>query len=181
MSSAKQIDRNCAASTAQSWRSQVHVAEVVLSQRRCHQCAASGNGKVHDPRDRETEHSEEHSRADRPGGRLPREASAALRVDPERDEERDLREHPVDVEEPLVPLRTLDEVGAEDRVDVDRPEHERVRNGGRVEEIRSGRERHGAERDEGDPQKVSPRTGVGKSTSSSGSGSVWRRTGAAYG
>ena len=138
-------------------------------------------GKVHDPRDRETEHSEEHSRADRPGGRLPREGSAALRVDPERDEERDLREHPVDVEEPLVPLRTLDEVGAEDRVDVDRPEHEIVRNGGRVEEIRSGRERDGAERDERDPQKVSPRTGVGKSTSSSGSGSVWRRTGAAYG
>ena len=107
--------------------------------------------------------------------------SAALRVDPERDEERDLCEHPVDVEETLVPLRALDEVGAEDRVDVDRPEHERVRNGGRVEEIRGDRERRGAERDERDPQKVSPRTGVGKSTSSSGSGSAWRRTGAAYG
>ena len=90
---------------------------------------------------RETEHPEQHPRADRPGGRLPREGSAALGVDPERDEERDLREHPVDVEEALVPLRALDEVGAEDRVDVDRSEREIVRNGGRVEEIRSGRER----------------------------------------
>ena len=89
-------------------------------------------------------------------------AAPALRVDPERDEERDLCEDPVDVEETLVPLRPLDEVGAEDRVDVDGAEAR-----GRPER-RSGRGGYAASASaaapsatSGDPQKVSPRTGVG--------------------
>ena len=90
--------------------------------------------KVHEPRDAEAEHPEEHPRADRPRRGLPRESGAAARVEPERDEQRDLREHPVDVEEAVVALRPLDEVGAEDRVDVDPAERQVVRDGGGVEE-----------------------------------------------
>ena len=106
----------------------------------------------------EPEHPEQHPRADRPGRRLAREAGAAPRVDPERHEERDLREDPDDVEEALVALRPLDEVGAEDRVDVDRREREVVRHRRRVEEERAERERRDDERGEDDPQKASPRS-----------------------
>ena len=149
MRSAMQIERNCGGEHGPVLEDPVEVAEVALAPAPLPPVRRERERKVHEPGDRETEHPEEHSRADRPRRRLPHESSAALRVDPERDEERDLREHPVDVEEPLVALRALDEVGAEDRVDVDRPEREVVRNGGRVEEERGERERRDAEHDEG--------------------------------
>jgi hypothetical protein len=42
------------------------------------------------------------------------ERSAAARVDPERREQRDLRQHPEDGEEALEPFCPLDELGRED-------------------------------------------------------------------
>ncbi len=60
--------------------------------------------QVDEPHDREPEHPEQHPRADRAGRGLPRERGALARVDPQRREQRDLREHPEDVQEALEPL-----------------------------------------------------------------------------
>ena len=80
------------------------------------------------PDQSESEHPEQHSGADPAGGRLADEASPVARVQPERGEQRDLGEQPVDVEEALVVLGSLDEPAAEDLVDVDWRQRELVRN-----------------------------------------------------
>ena len=59
--------------------------------------------QLHEPDDPEPEHAEQHPRADRPGRGLAGEPRAAARVDPERGEEGDLHQHPVDEEEALDP------------------------------------------------------------------------------
>jgi hypothetical protein len=92
---------------------------------------------VDEPCDREAEHAQEHPGADGPRRRLACERGAALRVEPQRDQQRYLCEQPVEVEEALVAPSALDEVRAEERVDVDGPERELVRDGGRVEEERA--------------------------------------------
>ena len=134
-----------------------------------------------EPYDSEAEHPEEHPGADRSRRRLPHEPRAALRVDPERREKRDLREDPVDVEEALVAPRPLDEVSPEHLVDVERAEGKIVGDGGRVEEEGAEREERDAEYGDRRFQKASPTAGAGSAAISSGSGSASRRTGAAYG
>jgi hypothetical protein len=100
----------------------VEVAEVVLVPAPLPPVGCERERHVHEPRDREAEHSEQHPGADRARGGLTREHGAALGIDPQRREERDLCDHPVDVEEPLVPLRPVDEVGPEHCIDVHRRE-----------------------------------------------------------
>ena len=97
----------------------------------------------------EPEHPEEHPGADRAGRRLAGERGAAPRVQPERQQERDLRENPERRRRSARSAsRSVDEVRAEDRVDVDRGEREVVRDRGRVEEERADRERRDDERGE---------------------------------
>ena len=108
----------------------------------------------------EPEHPEEHSRPDRAGRRLAREPRAATRVEPERQQQRDLRENPERVEDPLVALRLRDEVRAEDCVDVERGEREVVGNRGRIEKERPDCERREDDRSENRSQKASPTSGA---------------------
>jgi hypothetical protein len=77
--------------------------------------ADDAEGKCDEPHDREAEHSEEHPGPDRPGRGLAREGRAAARVDHERCEERDLREHPEEVVQAFEALRTLN-LGRVERV-----------------------------------------------------------------
>ena len=159
----------------------VEVAQVALAPASLPPVGGDRERKVHEPGDAKTEHPEEHPRADRPRRRLPHESRAAAGVDPQRREQRDLREHPVDGEEPVVALRPLDEVGPEDRVDVDRAQAQVVRDGGRVEEECAEREPAHDHHREGGSQNASPTAGVGTAALSSGSGWASRRIGAPYG
>src|SRR5262249_19582910 len=113
------------------------------------------------------------------GGGLAHEDRAAPRVDPERPDQRDLREQPVDVEEAVVAPRAVDEVRPEHRAHVDVRQHEVVGNGGRGEEGCAGDQRRAPEGGERDLQKVSPKDNSWNSGRGSGSGS--RRIGAPYG
>ena len=115
--------------------------------------------QVDEPDDAQPEHPEQHPGSDRPGRGLPHEHGAAPGVDPQREEKRDLREHPEDVEDALVPLRLGDEVRAEDVVDVDRVECQAARNRGRIEEERADGECRDDERGEESLQKASPTRG----------------------
>ena len=138
--------------------------------------------QVDEPDDAEPEHAEEHPRADRPRRGLADEGNAASRVQPEREQERDLREHPEHVEHTLVALRLCDEAGSEDGVDVDRRAREVVRHRGGVEEERSDCERREHERGEGGSQKAPPRSGaVPGGTCSTSTGTGARRIGVPYG
>ena len=65
--------------------------------------------QVHEPHDREPEHAEQHPGADRTGRGLARERGTLARVDPQRREQRDLRERPEDVQEAFEALRPGDE------------------------------------------------------------------------
>ena len=115
--------------------------------------------ELDEPDDPEPEHAEQHAGADRPGGRLAREAGAAAGVDPERREQRDLPEHPGDEEEALDarrPRRTRRL--AEDGVDVDCGEvqagrHRRAEEQRRADEPGRGR---------GDDERPSGRGGSGR-------------------
>ena len=75
--------------------------------------------QLDEPDDSEAEHSEEHSRADWTRGRLARESVASARVNPERPEQHDLRQHPRAEEEPLDVDSLVDETAPKDRVHVD--------------------------------------------------------------
>ena len=132
-----------------------------------------------EPDDAEPEHPEEHPGADRAGRRLAREHGAASRVQPERHEQRDLRQHPEDVEDALVPFRVVHELLAEGCVDVDRGQGQAVRDGGRIEQEPSDRECREDDRGEGCSQKASPTSGAfgGGSTGISSTGSGARRIG----
>ena len=160
----------------------VEVAEVALPPPPLPPVGGDGERQVDEPGDAQAEHPKEHPGADRSRRRLAHEFRTAARVEPQRREKRDLREHPVDGEEPVVALRPFDEVRPEDLVHVDRAQAQVVRDGGGVEEERPDRECRDDERGEGELQKASPSTGTGIGPSSSSAGvSGSCRIGAPYG
>ena len=132
-----------------------------------------------EPGDAEPQHAEEHPGADGACGGLASERRPAARIEPERRKQRDLGEDPVHVEEPLVALGLVDELGAEGPVDVDGRETEVVRHRGGKEQERAGDESCGDDDREDCSQNASPGRASGLGP---GSGSARRSsTGAANG
>ena len=154
----------------------------LCSLRRVHQCAANPNGRWTSHTMPETEHPEEHPGADRPGRRLAREARASRRVEPEREQQRDLRENPERRRRPArsASPRATKSAPKTASTSIGR-EREIVRNRGRIEEERPDRERRDDERGESGSQKASPRTARCRRPSSSDGLASRAGSGAPYG
>ncbi len=125
-----------------------------------------GEGELDEPDDREAEHAEQHPRADRARRRLARVAAADPRPDGERAQHGEGLERPDQEQQPLVALGTRHERAAEDRVDVDVRERERVGDGGTREEPGEREPR----RDERRPDRDARRSHGAAASSSSGRG-----------
>ena len=183
MRSAKQIERNCGSEDRPVVEQPVDVAQLALLVSPGPPVRGEAEGQVDEPDDPEPQHPEEHSRADRARRRLAREPRAAPRVQPERQQERDLGENPERVEDTLVPLRLRDEVRAEDRAGIEGGEREIVGNRGRIEEERPDCECRDDERREDASQRAPPRSGAvpGGRMGLAPTGSRSRRIGPPYG